>query len=73
MSYFVKKTTRRKGTYFQIYDSAWDAKEKKVVSRCHESFGTEDDIKEKYKTDDPLAFLKKRCAELNQEIQTSQS
>jgi hypothetical protein len=66
MSYFVKKTTRRKGTYFQIYDSAWDAKERKVVSRCHESFGTEDDIKEKYKTDDPLAFLRKRCDELNQ-------
>ena len=66
MSYFVKKTTRKKGIYFQIYNSLWDAKKKKVISHCHESFGTEDDIKEKYKTNDPLLFLQKRCAELNQ-------
>ena len=53
MSYFLKKTNKRKGTYLQIYESYYDPERKCGAHRSYKPIGY---VHELIGIDDPIAF-----------------
>lgn len=69
MSYFVKKTIKTKGEYYQIYDSSWDPIKNRNVSKCFKTLGYKDDLITN-DIKDPLDYYSKWCKEENNKRKT---
>ncbi|WP_249030325.1 IS1634 family transposase [Tannockella kyphosi] len=66
MAYFLKKTTRKNGTYLQIYESYYNKGTKETSHKCFQSLGninslTNDEIP------DPIAFYKDKVKQMNED------
>lgn len=68
MSYFLKKTNNKKGTYLQIYESYYDPARKGGAHRSYKPLGYIHELQEKG-IDDPIAFFREEVQKLNQESQ----
>ena len=68
MSYFLKKTHNKKGTYLQIYESYYDPERKCGAHRSYKPIGYIHELQEKG-ISDPLTFFGKKIKKLNQELQ----
>lgn len=66
MSYFLKKTNNKKGTYLQIYESYYDPERKGGAHRSYKPIGYVHELQEKG-IDDPIAFYSDEVKKLNQE------
>ena len=67
MSYFVRVTEKVKGKYLQIYDSSWNKKLERNVSKLYETLGYEEDLKKKINVSDVVQHYKDKCKQLNDE------
>lgn len=67
MSYFLKKTNNKKGTYLQIYESYYDPERKGGAHRSYKPIGYVHQLQAKG-IDDPIAFYKDEVQKLNQEL-----
>ena len=65
MSYFLKKTKNKKGTYLQIYESYYDPERKGGAHRSYKPLGYVHELIEKG-IDDPVAFYSEEAKKLNQ-------
>ena len=65
MSYFLKKTNNKKGTYLQIYESYYDPERKGGAHRSYKPLGYVHELIEKG-IDDPVAFYSEEVKKLNQ-------
>lgn len=65
MSYFLKKTNNKKGTYLQIYESYYDPERKGGAHRSYKPVGYVHELIEKG-IDDPVAFYSEEVKKLNQ-------
>ena len=65
MSYFLKKTKNKKGTYLQIYESYYDPERKGGAHRSYKPLGYVHELIEKG-IDDPVAFYSEEVKKLNQ-------
>ena len=65
MSYFLKKTNNKKGTYLQIYESYYDPERKGGAHRSYKPLGYVHELIEKG-IDDPIAFYSEEVKKLNQ-------
>ncbi len=68
MSYFLKKTNNKKGTYLQIYESFYDPARKGGAHRSYKPIGYIHELQEKG-IDDPIAYFTNEVQRLNQELQ----
>lgn len=68
MSYFLKKTNNKKGTYLQIYESYYDPACKCGAHRSYKPLGYVHELQEKG-ISDPITFYKEEIKKLNQELQ----
>ena len=68
MSYFLKKTNNKKGTYLQIYESFYDPVRKGGAHRSYKPIGYIHELQEKG-IDDPIAYFTDEVQRLNQELQ----
>lgn len=68
MSYFLKKTNNKKGTYLQIYESYYDPARKCGAHRSYKPLGYVHELQEKG-ISDPITFYKEEIKKLNQELQ----
>lgn len=68
MSYFLKKTNNKKGTYLQIYESYYDPERKRGAHHSYKPIGYVHELQEKG-IDDPISFYKEEVKKLNQKIQ----
>lgn len=68
MSYFLKKTNNKKGTYLQIYESFYDPARKGGAHRSYKPIGYIHELQEKG-IDDPIAYFTDEVQRLNQELQ----
>jgi len=68
MSYFLKKTKNKKGTYLQIYESYYDPERKGGAHRSYKPIGYVHELQENG-IDDPIAFYSEEVQKLNQEHQ----
>ena len=68
MSYFLKKTNNKKGTYLQIYESFYDPARKGGAHRSYKPIGYVHELQEKG-IDDPIAYFTDEVQRLNQELQ----
>lgn len=66
MSYFLKKTNNKKGTYLQIYESYYDPERKGGAHRSYKPIGYVHELQQKG-IDDPFAFYSEEVQRLNQE------
>ena len=66
MSYFLKKTNNKKGTYLQIYESYYDPERKGGAHRSYKPIGYVHELQAKG-IDDPVSFYKEEVRKLNQE------
>lgn len=66
MSYFLKKTKNKKGTYLQIYESLYDPQRKCGIHRSYKPIGYVHEL-QAAGIDDPIAFFTEEAAKLNQE------
>lgn len=60
MSYFLKKTNNKKGTYLQIYESYYDPERKQGAHRSYKPLGYVHELQEKG-IQDPVTFFVKKC------------
>lgn len=67
MSYFLKKSNFKKGTYLQIYESYYDPERKSGAHRSYKALGYVDDIIASG-IGDPITFYKAEVDKLNQEL-----
>ena len=65
MSYFLKKTNNRKGTYLQIYESYYDPERKCGAHRSYKPIGYVHELIASG-IDDPIAFYSEEVKKLNQ-------
>lgn len=68
MSYFLKKTKNKKGTYLQIYESYYDPERKGGAHRSYKPIGYVHELQANG-IDDPIAFFGEEVLKLNQEYQ----
>lgn len=68
MSYFLKKTKNKKGTYLQIYESYYDPERKRGAHHSYKPIGYVHELQEKG-IDDPISFYKEEVKKLNQKVQ----
>lgn len=68
MSYFLKKTYNKKGTYLQIYESYYDPERKRGAHRSYKPIGYIHELQEKG-ISDPLTFFGNEVLKLNQDSQ----
>lgn len=68
MTYFLKKTKNKKGTYLQIYESFYDPERKGGAHRSFKPIGYVHELQERG-IDDPIAFYREEVKKLNQERQ----
>ena len=68
MSYFLKKTKNKKGTYLQIYESYYDPERKRGAHHSYKPIGYVHKLQEKG-IDDPISFYKEEVKKLNQKVQ----
>ena len=68
MSYFLKKTNNKKGTYLQIYESFYDPACKGGAHRSYKAIGYVHELQEKG-IDDPISYFSEEVQKLNQEHQ----
>ncbi len=66
MSYFVKRTTNKKGLYIQIYSGEYDPDSGNAVQKCYKSLGYFDALVAAGDPD-PIASAKKKVDELNRQ------
>ncbi len=66
MSYFLKKTKNKKGTYLQIYESFYDPDRKCGAHRSYKPIGYVHELEAKG-IDDPFAYFQNEVDELNRE------
>lgn len=66
MSYFLKKTKNKKGTYLQIYESYYDPERKCGAHKSYRPIGYVHELIEKG-IDDPISFYSEEAKKLNQE------
>ena len=66
MSYFLKKTNNKKGTYLQIYESYYDPARKGGAHRSYKPLGYIHELQEKG-IQDPVSFFQEEVQKLNQE------
>lgn len=66
MSYFLKKTKNKKGTYLQIYESYYDPERKGGAHRSYRAIGYVHELQEKG-IQDPVAYYKDEVVKLNAE------
>ena len=66
MSYFLKKTNNKKGTYLQIYESYYDQGRKGGAHRSYKPIGYVHELQKKG-MEDPIAFYSEEVQRLNQE------
>lgn len=66
MSYFLKKTKLKRGTYLQIYDGFYDPERKETVHRSKEAVGYVEDLK-KSGIKDPIAHYQNIVDKMNEE------
>lgn len=67
MSYFLKKSNFKKGTYLQIYESFYDPERKGGAHRSYKALGYVHELQEKG-IEDPIAFYREEVKKLNQEM-----
>lgn len=68
MSYFLKKTNNKKGTYLQIYESYYDPERKGGAHRSYKPLGYVHELQNSG-IDDPISFFGDEVKKLNQELQ----
>ncbi len=68
MSYFLKKTNNKKGTYLQIYESFYDPARKGGAHKSYKAIGYVHELQEKG-IDDPISYFSEEVQKLNQELQ----
>ena len=68
MSYFLKKTKNKKGTYLQIYESYYDPERKRGAHHSYKPIGYVHELQKKG-IDDPISFYKEEVKKLNQKVQ----
>ena len=68
MSFFLKKTNNKKGTYLQIYESFYDPARKGGAHKSYKAIGYVHELQEKG-IDDPIAYFSEEVQKLNQELQ----
>ena len=68
MSYFLKKTKNKKGTYLQIYESYYDPERKGGAHRSYKPIGYVHELQENGIVD-PIAFYSEEVRKINQEYQ----
>lgn len=68
MSYFLKKTNNKKGTYLQIYESYYDPIRKTGAHRSYKPLGYVHELQDKG-IDDPITFFSEEIKKLNQDSQ----
>lgn len=66
MSYFLKKTKNKKGTYLQIYESYYDPERKGGAYRSYKPIGYVHELQANG-MEDPIAFYNNEVTQLNQE------
>lgn len=66
MSYFLKKTNNKKGTYLQIYESYYDPARKGGAHRSYKPLGYVHEL-QSAGMEDPIAFFNEEVQKLNQE------
>lgn len=66
MSYFLKKTNNKKGTYLQIYESYYDPIRKTGAHRSYKPLGYVHELQAKG-IDDPITFFGEEIKKLNQD------
>ena len=66
MSYFLKKTNNKKGTYLQIYESYYDPERKCGAHKSYRPIGYVHELIEKG-INDPISFYSEEAKKLNQE------
>lgn len=66
MSYFLKKTKNKKGTYLQIYESYYDPARKTGAHRSYKPLGYVHEL-QAGGIDDPIAFYSEEIKKLNQD------
>ena len=66
MSYFLKKTKNKKGTYLQIYESYYDPERKCGAHRSYKPVGYVNELIDKG-IDDPVSFYSDEIKKLNSE------
>lgn len=66
MSYFLKKTNNKKGTYLQIYESYYDPIRKTGAHRSYKPLGYVHELQAKG-IDDPVTFFGEEIQKLNQD------
>lgn len=66
MSYFLKKTNNKKGTYLQIYESYYDPERKCGAHKSYRPIGYVHELIEKG-INDPISFYSEEVKKLNQE------
>ena len=66
MSYFLKKTNNKKGTYLQIYESYYDPARKGGAHRSYKPIGYVHELIDQG-LDDPIAYYTEEAKKLNQE------
>ena len=66
MSYFLKKTKNKKGTYLQIYESYYDPERKCGAHRSYKPVGYVHELIDKG-IDDPVSFYSDKIKKLNSE------
>lgn len=67
MSYFLKKTNNKKGTYLQIYESYYDPERKGGAHRSYKPLGYVHELQNSG-IDDPISFFGDEVKKLNQEL-----
>lgn len=66
MSYFLKKTNNKKGTYLQIYESYYDPERKGGAHRSYKPIGYVHEL-QAAGIDDPISYFRDEVQKLNQE------
>lgn len=66
MSYFLKKTNNKKGTYLQIYESYYDPERKGGAHRSYKPIGYVHEL-QSAGIDDPISYFREEVQKLNQE------
>lgn len=66
MSYFLKKTNNKKGTYLQIYESYYDPERKQGAHHSYKPIGYVHELQARG-IDDPISYFSEEVKKLNQE------
>lgn len=72
MTYFLKKSNLKKGTYLQIYESFYDPERKCGAHRSYKALGYVHELQVKG-IENPIAFYQEEVIKLNQELKATRS